>query len=39
MFPNIAAGIDAMTGGNRKPRTADTSYDEAVATDDPAAAP
>ena len=39
MFPNIAAGIDAMTGGNRKPRTADTGYDEAVATDDPAAAP
>ena len=33
MFPNIAAGLDAMTG--RKPRPADNGFDEAVATDDP----
>ncbi len=34
MFPNIAAGIDAMTG--RKSRAAEGGFDEAVATDDPA---
>ncbi len=34
MFPNIAAGIDAMTG--RKPREATGGFDEAVATDAPA---
>ncbi|MFM8290747.1 MAG: SAF domain-containing protein [Planctomycetia bacterium] len=34
MFPNIAAGIDAMTG--RKPREATSGFDEAVATDGPA---
>ena len=33
MFPNIAAGLDAMTG--RKPRPADSGFDEAVATDEP----
>ena len=35
MFPNLAAGIEAMTGGNRKPGEASEGYDEAVATDDP----
>lgn len=34
MFPNIAAGIDAMTG--RKPRETTGGFDEAVATDGPA---
>ncbi len=33
MFPNISAGIDAMTG--RKPREAQGGFDEAVATDGP----
>jgi hypothetical protein len=35
VFPNIAAGIDAMTG--KKPRQDDGRFDEAVATDDPPA--
>jgi len=35
MFPKIAAGFDAMTGGGRQPRDAEERYDEAVATDDP----
>jgi hypothetical protein len=38
MFPNIAAGIDAITGG-RQARPTDDRYDEAVATDDPAYRP
>jgi hypothetical protein len=35
MFPKLAAGFDAMTGGARQPRETDERYDEAVATDDP----
>lgn len=35
MFPKLAAGIDAMTGGGRPPRDAADHFDEAVATDDP----
>ena len=38
MFPNIAAGIDAITGG-RQARPTDERYEEAVATDDPAYRP
>jgi len=33
-FPNITAGIDALTGRGRT-STSDSGYDEAVATDDP----
>lgn len=35
MFPKLAAGFDAMTGGARQPRETEERYDEAVATDDP----
>lgn len=35
MFPKLAAGIDAMTGGDRQSRDTADSFDEAVATDDP----
>jgi hypothetical protein len=35
MFPKIAAGIDAMTGGGRQTRETEDRYDEALATDDP----
>jgi hypothetical protein len=35
MFPNLAAGIEAMTGSGRKPAEAADGYDQAVATDDP----
>jgi hypothetical protein len=35
MFPNLAAGIEAMTGSGRKPVEAASDYDQAVATDDP----
>ena len=39
MFPKLAAGIDAMTGGGRQPRDATDRFDEAVATDDPSYQP
>lgn len=39
MFPKLAAGIDAMTGGGREPRDAADRFDEAVATDDPSYRP
>ena len=39
MFPGIAAGIDAMTGGGRRPREAADGYDQAIATDDPTFTP
>lgn len=39
MFPKLAAGIDAMTGGSRQPRDAADRFDEAVATDDPSYQP
>jgi hypothetical protein len=35
MFPNLAAGIEAMTGSARKSGEAAEGYDQAVATDDP----
>jgi hypothetical protein len=39
MFPKLAAGIDAMTGGGREPRDTADRVDEAVATDDPSYRP
>ena len=39
MFPKLAAGIDAMTGGGRQPRDTADRFDEAVATDDPSYQP